>query len=139
MEQPRHAGLRMAAKSQQKIGLWWHGKVRDYITYKAHAEGISVMLVNERHTSKTCPRCARQHKPHGRIYRCPSCGIVAHRDVVGSVNILSRHVHGELAKILPPPLAATMYRHPAWQGKRSRPDTPDLARVGTSLREAAAL
>jgi hypothetical protein len=67
---------------------------------------------------------------------------VAHRDVVGSVNILSRHVHGELAKILPPPLAATMYRHPAWaakQGKRSRLDTPDLARVGTSLREPAAL
>ena len=83
-------GKRMGAKCQQKIGLWSHGKVRDYIAYKAKAEGISVELVDERDTSKTCPRCGRQYKPRGRVYRCSKCGLVAHRDVVGSVNILSR-------------------------------------------------
>jgi putative transposase len=125
-------GKRLAAKSQQKIGVWSHGKTRAYITYKAKAEGISVELIDEHGTSKTCPRSQRHYKPTGRVYRCPNlaCGLVAHRDAVGCINILSRKVHGELAKILPPPLAATKYRYPAWQGKRSRMDTPDLARSG---------
>jgi putative transposase len=135
-------GKRLAAKTQQKIGLWSHGNVRQYITYKAQAKGIRVELVDEHDTSKTCPRCRRQHKPRGRVYRCPTCGLVAHRDAVGSVNILSRKVRGEIGHILPPPLTATKYRHPAWvsgQGKRSRLDTADLARMGASLREAAGL
>ena len=114
------------------------------MTLHARSEGITVELVDEHNTSKTCPRCRRQHKPRGRVYRCPNpaCGLVAHRDVVGAVNILSRKVHGELAKIAPLPLAVTKYRHPAWvsrQGKRSRLDTPELARSASLGREAAAL
>src|SRR5262249_18162280 len=35
-------GKRMRAKSQQKISLWSHGNVRQYLTYKAHAAGIQV-------------------------------------------------------------------------------------------------
>jgi putative transposase len=134
-------GKRMSAKTQQKIGLWSHGTVRQYITYKAQAEGITVGLVDEHDTSKTCPRCGRQHKPRGRVFRCPTCGLVAHRDAVGAVNSLSRKMHGELAKIVPPPLRATTYRYPAWasrQGKRSPLDTGYMARVGASLRRLAA-
>jgi putative transposase len=100
-------GKRLGAKSQQKLSLWSHGKARQYITYKAEAAGIQVELVDEHHTSKTCPCCGRQHKPRGRVYRCPTCGLVAHWDIVGSVNILSRKLHGVLAKIAPPPLTAT--------------------------------
>ncbi len=126
-------GKRMAAKSQQKISTWSHGKTRQYLTYKAQAAGIEVALVDEHHTSKTCPRCGRQYKPAGRVYRCPNtlCRLVAHRDIVGAVNILSRYRHGELAKILPPSLGATKYRHPSWistTGKRSPLDTGYMAR-----------
>jgi IS605 OrfB family transposase len=91
-------GKRMSAQSQQKISLWSHGAMRQYITYKAQAAGITVELIDEHDTSKTCPRCKRQYKPKGRVYRCPRCGLVAHRDAVGAANILSRQVHGELAK-----------------------------------------
>jgi hypothetical protein len=73
----------------------------------------------------------------GRGYRCSTCELVAHRDVVGSVNILSRKAHGELAEIAPPALAATKDRYPSWTGKRSRLDTAELARVDSSRREAA--
>jgi putative transposase len=132
-------GKRMAAQSQQKIALWSHGKVCDYITCKAKAAGIAVELVDEHDTSKTCPHCGCQYKPRGRAYRCSTCGLVAHRDVVGSVNILSRKFCGGLAKIAPPPLPATKYRHPSWTGKRSPLDTGYVARVGTSQREAAGL
>ncbi|HEV8192566.1 MAG TPA: transposase [Ktedonobacterales bacterium] len=134
-------GKRMGAQSQQKIGLWSQGKMRWYLIYKAQAAGIQVELVGEHGTSKTCPRCRRQYKPTGRVYRCPKCGLVAHRDVVGSVNILSRKLHGELAMNLPPALSATMSRYAAWvsqQGKRSRPDTPELARACVVPRREAA-
>jgi hypothetical protein len=67
---------------------------------------------------------------------------VAYRDAVGAVNILSRKAHGELAKIVPPPLRATTYRYPVGisrQGTCSRLDTPELARLASVGREAAAL
>ena len=37
-------GKRLNRKSQQKVGNWSHGKQRQYITYKAAAEGIEVAL-----------------------------------------------------------------------------------------------
>src|SRR5258708_24754252 len=40
-------GNRMPTKSQQKIGLWSHGRQRRSITYKAEAAGITVGLVEE--------------------------------------------------------------------------------------------
>src|SRR5258707_12856493 len=51
-------------------------------------------LGDEHLPSKTWPACGHQYNPRGRVYRCPTCGLVAHRDVVGSVNILLRKVQG---------------------------------------------
>jgi IS605 OrfB family transposase len=48
-------GKRLRALSQQKIGVWSHGRQRAYITYKAAAAGIAVTLVEEAYTSQTCP------------------------------------------------------------------------------------
>ena len=99
----------MGRKQNQKLSTWRHGKLRAYLTYKAEAEGMRVVLVDERHTSQTCPNCQRRHKPKGRTYRCPDCRFQTHR-VVGAANILSRHIHGAVGKIRPPPLPK--YRHP---------------------------
>jgi putative transposase len=87
----------------RKISEWTHGKIRQYVEYKAQAEGIKVELEDEKYTTQTCPTCSDRHKPKGRNYRCPSCGTRAHRDVVGAVNILSRFKHGEPGKIPAPP------------------------------------
>jgi len=123
-------GKRLNTKSQQKVSNWSHGKLRAYITYKAEAVGIKVKLVNEKDTTKTCPNCGKPHKPQGRLYRCPVCGFVSHRDAVGAANILSRHRHGVLGKVKPP--AEIKYRHPCGRlsfrtGKRSRLDTAQVA------------
>ncbi len=120
-------GKHLQAKSQQKIGLWSHGRQRQYITYKAEAVGITVTLCDEAYTSQTCPHCMQRHKPKGRIYRCPACGFVAHRDAVGCANILSKHYTGEPGHVLPP---RAKYRYPFW-GKRSRLDTAEMAWVPT--------
>jgi putative transposase len=97
-------GKRLSAKSQQKIGVWSHGRQRAYITYKAEAAGITVTLVDEAYTSQTCPgtmpdgtACLHCYKPKGRVYRCPACGFTAHRDGVGAANLLSQHYTGSQA------------------------------------------
>jgi len=127
-------GKRLHTKSQQKMGLWSHGRQRHYITYKAAAAGIAVGLVDEAYTSQTCPGtlpdgtgCLQCHKPKGRVYRCPACGFTAHRDGVGCANLLSQHYTGEPGHVLPP---KEKYRYP-FVGKRSRLDTADLARIPT--------
>ena len=137
-------GKQLNAKSQQKVSNWGHGKLRQYITYKAEAAGIAVELVDEHHTSQTCPNCGARHKPRGRLYRCPACGFAAHRDVVGAANILSRRQFGEVGRIVPPPFGETKYRHPFCNrktGKRSRPDTAEMAcgSVALETQEAAPL
>jgi putative transposase len=127
-------GVELGTQATQRISSWPHGKLRQYIQYKAEAEGIRTELVEESYTSQTCPRCGSRHKPRGRVYRCPACGFLGHRDGVGATVILSRHMAGEVGK-LPGPTAPVKYRYPFWV-MRSRLDTAQVAR---QKREAAGL
>jgi putative transposase len=103
--------------------------MRRYIGYKAEAAGITVADdVNEAYTSQTCASCGNRHKPTGRIYSCPACGAVVHRDVQGAANILSRFCYGALARV---PVPNPMYRHPVLRGKRSSGWTPGTLLVST--------
>lgn len=115
----------LGKKTNQKISNWSHGKLREYITYKAEAEGIQVELVNERFTSQTCPSCGCRHKPRGRVYTCGQCGFSGHRDGVGAVNILSVYQHGAPGHICP--TGATTYRLPVNRVRRSPLDTGHVA------------
>ena len=126
-------GKRLNTKSQQKISTWTHGRMRQLISYKAAAAGMAVVLVDEAYSSQTCPNpaCNHRHKPTGRVYRCPVCGLRAHRDAVGAVNLLSRHLHGVVGQVHPPP--DIKHRRPAASGKRSMRsplDTGQVARTG---------
>jgi putative transposase len=87
-----------------RLSRWNHGKIRQYVKYKAEAEGIKVTLVDEAFTSQTCPQCQQRHKPKGRNYSCPACGFQAHRDVVGQINLLSRYKVGDVGKLPAPSL-----------------------------------
>lgn len=95
-------GIDIGKQNNQKISGWSHGQVRKFTEYKAEAEGIKLVLVDEKYTSQTCPVCGCKHKPRGRNYRCPSCGFSSHRDVVGQVNILSTFKYGCPGKIPAP-------------------------------------
>ncbi len=121
-------GKRLNKKSQQKIANWSHGTMRKYIGYKAAEVGIEVNdKVSEAYTSQTCPSCRQRHKPKGRIFACPNCGGVFHRDVVGAANIASRYAFDELGRY---PAPKPTYRHPidVW-GKRSPVGTGEMARL----------
>src|SRR5262249_53208716 len=89
-------GVAHGKQHNQQASQWNHGRIRQYITYKAEAEGIAVALVDEHYTTQTCPNCGCRHKPRGRMYTCGRCGFSAHRDVVGQINILSRYTMGQV-------------------------------------------
>ena len=131
------------ALGREKLSNWAHpvpdrtgrgGRMRKYISYKAEAEGIAVFdNVNEKFTSQTCPKCGKRHTPRGRVFKCPHCGFVGVRDIVGAANIKSGHVNGKLAKVAAP---SPKYRKPfprpepdgtGQRGLRSRVDTANLA------------
>jgi len=66
---------------------WRRTHLTSALTDKAARAGMTVVLVDERGTSSTCPRCAGRVKPKGRVFSCQACGLLAHRDLVGAANI----------------------------------------------------
>jgi putative transposase len=121
-------GIALSKQSNQNISGWNHGKIRAYVEYKAQAEGIALVLQDERYTSQTCPSCGHRHKPRGRIYRCGQCGFSGHRDIVGQINILSAYTYGEPGKIVAPPLVKHRMPYNLWLMRRRR-DTGQTVNV----------
>lgn len=68
--------------------FWSHRYLVQRVKEVAEEYGISVELVDERGTSSRCPRCSAQRVTRrGRLFKCLNCGLEAHRDSVGAVNI----------------------------------------------------
>ena len=61
-------------RHNQRTRDWRIGYLIAALKDKAEAAGISLILVDERGTSSTCPACAsRIPKPAGRVLACPAC------------------------------------------------------------------
>lgn len=118
-------GVNIGHTNNQKVSQWTHGQLRQYITYKAQMLGIETVLQDERYTTKTCPSCGKRNSCNGRVYRCSGCHWTGSRDgQVGAPNILSKYLYGEPARVQ---VHSLKYRHPYVTGKRSRPDTAQVA------------
>ena len=72
---------------------------------KAEEAGRVVVRVNPAYTSQTCSACGhRQPMPLSvRVYECPHCGLVIHRDHNGSKNILNEGLQacGRAGRVVP--------------------------------------
>jgi putative transposase len=72
---------------------------------KAEEAGRQVVRVNPAYTSQTCSGCShRQPMPLSvRVYECPHCGLVIHRDHNASLNILTDAIHavGRHSRVIP--------------------------------------
>jgi putative transposase len=72
---------------------------------KAEEAGRVVVRVNPAYTSQTCSACEhRQPMPLSvRVYECPQCGLVIHRDHNGSLNILAGALEavGRHSRVIP--------------------------------------
>jgi putative transposase len=68
--------------------FWSHAYLIRRFREKAEEYGIEVVGVDERKTSSVRPSCGSDRAvKRGRLFKCLSCGIEAHRDAVGVLNI----------------------------------------------------
>lgn len=75
--------------------FWSHRYPAKRIREVAEEYGISVERVNEQGTSSRCPWCGSEEVvKRGRLLKCKRCGIEAHRDVAGALNIGAVHNGG---------------------------------------------
>jgi len=68
-------------------------KLTQYITYKANWEGIQVIKIDEKGTSKTCSKCGYEDKSNRKnqgLFICKNCGLQANADFNGVKNIEKR-------------------------------------------------
>jgi putative transposase len=70
---------------------WSHKHVADRLRWTAEEYGMKVRTVSEAYTSQTCPRCGSRHSERIlRGFQCLDCGLEAHRDAVGILNMAAR-------------------------------------------------
>ncbi|WP_144060538.1 RNA-guided endonuclease InsQ/TnpB family protein [Archaeoglobus sulfaticallidus] len=75
--------------------FWSFGYIMERLRTTAENFGIKVKPVDEAYTSSECPWChSKNVKKHKRLFKCLNCGVKAHRDVVGVLNIALLHGEG---------------------------------------------
>ncbi len=73
-----------------KMNSWTFREIQRQIQYKALWEGIPVVYVSARGTSRKCPECGSPLiELEGRKLLCPSCKQTGDRDVIASKNIMA--------------------------------------------------
>jgi IS605 OrfB family transposase len=83
--------LKAGRRHNKRLRDWRIGHLIRCLKDKAEQAGITLVLVDERGTSSTCPACRRcVPKPKNRNFTCTYCGFCGHRDIVGGANIASR-------------------------------------------------
>ncbi len=75
--------------------------LRKYVAYKSAEHGMQTGYIPEDYSTRTCSYCKRKRKnaPRGRVYACPRCGAVIHRDANGASNICSRARYGSYGSV----------------------------------------
>lgn len=106
-------------KANSMINSFWSF---DYIVRrfkeKAEERGIEVKEVSEYETSSACPICrSRNAASKGRLFKCLSCGLEAHRDAVGVLNI-ALLCGGEVNGVVAHPLLLR-WNGMMWEPKRA--------------------
>lgn len=86
-------------KTNLKIHQWRYDQFTQMLKYKLEKEGIELIQVSERYTSRTCPECGdrkRKNRFTRGNYKCSKCGYENHSDKIGAMNILTMYQHGSL-------------------------------------------
>jgi transposase len=85
------AAQQMGRRQAQTVSSAANGRIIAQLGYKL----AGAIEIDESYTSQTCPVCGERSK-HQRTYRCPKCGLVAPRDVVGCLNIRTKGMQDRL-------------------------------------------
>lgn len=91
-------------RENESLHGWAFDRFTNLLTYKAKAEDITVVVVSERDTSKTCSCCGQKrdaNRVERGLYVCRDCGAVMNADSNGAENIRCRLDHAEKVTLNP--------------------------------------
>lgn len=88
---------RVTVRKAQRATLssWSFAQLRSFIEYKAKKNGVKVVAVDPRNTSRTCPCCGHVDKANRKTqdkFLCVDCGYSGLADYIAAMNIRSRAV-----------------------------------------------
>lgn len=81
-------------RQNRRLHSWSFAQLRAFLAYKAEEKGCTVVGVDPRHTSQTCPRCGCVYRHNRRSqseFRCRDCGFRLNADLVGARNIAAKY------------------------------------------------
>lgn len=84
---------RFRKAQRAKMGGWAFHQLRSFVEYKAKREGVDLVFVDPKNTSRECPCCGhidKANRPSQAEFRCVACGHTGHADVNAARNIRSR-------------------------------------------------
>ena len=82
--------IRASRPQRAVLHSWSFQQFRAFLEYKSAFDGITLVTVDPRNTSRTCPvcgHCEKANRPSQSQFRCRQCGLSANADVVGAQNI----------------------------------------------------
>ena len=85
--------VRLRRSQRATLHSWSFFQLRLFIEYKAQLNGVPVVAVDPRNTSRTCPACGcvdKKNRPSQETFSCTSCGHSGLADYIASVNIRRR-------------------------------------------------
>lgn len=82
------SGIRQTSNRRNKsLHKWAFYQLKEFVSYKALAAGIPVILVEPAYTSKTCHQCHHIGNRKGKEFSCSSCSWSGDADFNGAKNI----------------------------------------------------
>jgi len=111
---------RRKTETKRRLHAWSFAQLKGFIGYKAEERGLTVVVVDPRHTSQACSRCghcARTSRRSRGRFVCRKCGYELHADLNAARNIAAKyHAGGGRAApggrpVNPPIVSAPRLRH----------------------------
>ncbi len=96
--------------------------IHKLIIEKLEGYVIPFILINPSYTSSTCPICssklilmkgyAQRNGWKPRLMKCPRCGFIHDRDIIGAINLVGKYI----LDVSPMPLGRRVPMTPVWSG-----------------------
>ena len=92
----RPALAKVKKKDRYYMVSWSYGDLINKLEYKALLQGSTLIKVNPKYTSQTCPICGKIDKNNRNkrlhIYKCKHCGYSSNDDRIGAMNIYAKGI-----------------------------------------------
>jgi len=93
-------GRKKSKQLNYRLSTFPYRRFIEYIDYKFYERGLSVLEVNARKTSITCPICGymdKRNRVDKETFRCRRCGFTFNAQYVACLNLFSRSNDGKVA------------------------------------------